>query len=91
MPTAVQPAVGNIQFLLILQLSHNFSHFLRHRQANPGCVLEDGNSLIGTVEENNCCPQYTATTDHIDIQYIGHANQSHDADLLADSLEAHGA
>ena len=75
---------------LFLDLLHDLGQLLRHGQANPSGIFDDGDAFVGAVEKDNCGAENTSTSYHMDIKDVCHTYESKDKHLLADALEADG-
>ena len=73
-----------------MKLFQDFLQLFRDRQSQMGRVLQNADTLIGQVEENDCGTQHTAFAKHIDIHNVANAHHSENQNLTADTLETNG-
>ena len=59
-----------------------------NRQAEMGCVLHEGYSFIGQVEENDGGAKYTCRAEDLHIHQVADADQHKYQDLFEDAPEA---
>ena len=55
-----------------------------------GRVLQNADTLIGQVEENDCGSQHSTLAEDIDIHNVANAHKSENQYLAADAFEANG-
>ena len=74
-----------------MQLFQDAFDLLREREPQLGRVLQDGNSFIGDVEENDGRAQDRVLAENIDVQDVCDTDDAENDDLLGDALEADAA
>ena len=74
-----------------MQLRQHVLHSVGNGQADVGCVLQQGQTLVGQVEADHGAAQCGAGAHNMNVHHVGHAHQHQDQHLFTDSLEAHGA
>ena len=64
-----------------MQLLQHYLQFLRHRQAKVRSIFEQGNALVGEIEEDNSGPKNAAGSDHVHVQHMADTNKCENQDL----------
>ena len=77
--------------LLVGQLDQHILQLFGDGNADHSGVLQDGQALIGQIEEDHSGANRCAVLKHLRIDHIRHAHQQEDAHLLSNALEAHFA
>ena len=77
-------------YSLILELPHDLRQLVRHGQTDTSGVLNDGDALVGAIEEDDSGAKDATAANHMDIEDICHPYQCKDKHLLADAFEAYG-
>lgn len=74
--------------ITIVKLLEDVFEFLRDREPQMGCILQDAHALIGQIEKDYSGPKDTAVLDHVDIHHLGYTDQEENNDLPHDPAEA---
>ena len=75
--------------LLVGQLDQHIFQLLRDGNADHGGVFQNGQALIGQVEEDHSGTDCCAVLKDLRVDDVGNPNQQEDAHLLGNALEAH--
>ena len=75
-------------FSTVMQLFKHCFQLCGNRQTEVASVLDEGNTLVGNVEENDGSTQYRAGTDNLCVNDVADADKGKDQHLLEDALEA---